>query len=224
MADSKKYHMGDNGKPMTCVAENACPKGGSLGHGSFEKVQAYCDKYNEAVYEMKEEELIEKAKDNSRESDVYRTALYDRANKDKKPIHRSYKDLKFSEFSEPNSGITMNINNDELVQSGFCVSPYPDQSLAIESDLTDEEFQKALDDYIEKNKEILDQPNHYVGLWKSPYDGALYVDISVVYEDAAYTRDVGEEKDQQGYFDMQTYEEITIDPNATSGQGEKDAA
>lgn len=219
MEEQQKWHRGLSGAPAECHAtERPCPRGGQTEHGSKEQMEIYCDNFNHALYSMREEELKEKAMDNSPQGDFYRTVLYERLNSEKTPIKKSLNEIKYSDFAEPDSGLSLDVNKKELVQGGFCVSPYPEHSLAINGDLSEDDFQKTINNYQKEHKDVLKKKNHILGFWKSPYDGNLYVDISVVVDNASYAREVGEMNDQQGYFDLQQFEEFTINENATSGQ------
>ena len=103
--------------------------------------------------------------------------------------------------------------------NGFSVSPYPEHSLGLDiENMSDEEFKNELKNYMNKHKNILSKENHILGLWKSPFDKKLYVDISIVCGNAKECRVIGADKDQQAYFDFQTLSAITINANATSGQ------
>lgn len=211
----KRFHRGKDGTPRPCTAQPGnCPLGG---HGSLDFTQSYCDKINEAIYDTDIDRVEELAREDTPESDVYRTALYEKLNekkeKDKKPI----KDFTFEEYTIANSGISLNPNNNEVYNGGFCMSPYPDRSEFLSDTLNDEEFQNYLKEYCERNKDLLDKPNHCLGLWREE-NGPLWIDVSVVLEDASDCRTYGSESDQKAYFDLQLGEAITIDMSATSGQ------
>jgi len=75
-------------------------------------------------------------------------------------------------------------------------------------------------DYIKENKELLSKKNHYVGLWNDPETNIIYMDVSVHSMNATTAREQCEQKDQIAYFDLQTGESVTVNQNATSGQGE----
>lgn len=216
---AQRYHKGKNNTPMPCKAEpGKCPLGSSNEHGSFEQVQAFCDKYNSIIYEMSDEELRERAQENNEEGDIYRTALCEKMNENNKAITKKIKDLKFDDYREGDSGLSLNINTNKTLQGGFCLSPYPEHSVAIKGELTDDEFRNKVSQYVKENKKLLQKADHCLGLWRSPYDGALYMDISIMTNDASIAREKGKENDQQAYFDLQQGDAFTIDENAKSGQ------
>lgn len=216
---AQRYHKGKNNTPMPCKAEpGKCPLGSSNEHGSFEQVQAFCDKYNSIIYEMPEKELRERAQENTEEGDIYRTALCEKMNENNKAVTKKIKDLKFDDYREGDSGLSLNINTNKTLQGGFCLSPYPEHSVAIKGELTDDEFRNKVSQYVKENKKLLQKADHCLGLWRSPYDGALYMDISIMTNDASIAREKGKENDQQAYFDLQQGDAFTIDENAKSGQ------
>lgn len=209
------FHRGKNGSPMPCSAEpGKCPLGG---HGDKNFTQNYCDKINEALYDININQLKEKADIDSANTDVYRTALYERENKDKEKIKLKINDLKFEDYKKPDSGLSLNTNNNELYNGGFCMSPYPDRSEGVSKDMSDKEFQDYLTDYTKRNNDLLSQPNHCLGLWRDD-QGTLWIDVSIVTNDASDCRSIGEGKDQIAYFDLQQGKSITINKDATSGQ------
>lgn len=108
--------------------------------------------------------------------------------------------------------------------SGFAVSPYPERSFVIPTaqwnEMTKKERQKTLINYAKNNADVLSDPDSYFGAWNDPETEALYLDVSVVLDDPFEAVEVAKEKDQIAYFDFQTFQDVTVDANATSGQGE----
>lgn len=121
------------------------------------------------------------------------------------------------DLSQPDSGATWNPITGETPSHGFCYSPYPELSTVIDNRIPDQ-TEDLVDRFIKKNQKLLHKPNHYVGLWRSPHDGNLYLDVSVVGEDAAEARTECAGHDQQSFFDLQTFTSVTVDANAKSGQ------
>lgn len=125
----------------------------------------------------------------------------------------------FNNISEPDGGATFNPVSGKIPSSGFCYSPYPELSKTI--DVQDPiSFQDGLNNYFKENKEILNQNGHYIGLWNDPATGVVYLDISVNSMEAKEVRKGCEQKDQIAYFDLQTFESVTVNQNATSGQSD----
>lgn len=222
-----KYHISKSGKPAPCRAIKwTCPLGGRFEcFDTKEEASHFVEKFNEAKNSWDEAQLEEMAKKNKPEFDWVRTALYERrkeSNKFSPDPPFSLSELKISSFREADAGCSFSLSRGTLrTGGGFVVSEYPEKSLAIDADqkMTEEEFQEKIKNYVKKNKKILSQDDKVLGFWRSPYDKTLYVDISTIKENAALCRDIGERKDQQDYFDLQTFSSITIDPKAMSGQG-----
>lgn len=214
----QKYHIGQDGTPKPCNAKQNCPLTGQSSHGTKEEVQKLCNILNEAIYDMPIEKLTKKAETDTPENDIYRTALYKRQ-QDKPVEFKNIKDIKLKDFAEPDSGLSLNLNDNSVADRGFMVSVYPERSLVIEPGLDEKQFEKVLNDYIEQNSDLLYKQGNILGFWKSDGpDGNLYLDVSTVVEDASLARELGQNKDQIAYFDPQTFTSITIDENATSGQ------
>lgn len=126
----------------------------------------------------------------------------------------------FSNVSSPDGGATFNPTLSTIPTSGFCYSPYPELSKTIQVD-NPVQLKKDLDNYLKENKEILSKDNHYIGIWNDPETGIVYLDISVNSMDSKESRKACENKDQIAYFDLQSFESVTVNKNATSGQSTK---
>lgn len=77
----------------------------------------------------------------------------------------------------------------------------------------------TLSSYAKKNIDLMDKPDHYVGLWNDPATGIVYLDISVNTMSAEEAQKDCKGHDQIAFFDLQDYNSVTVNPNATSGQG-----
>lgn len=159
--------------------------------------------------------LIKESKNNNEMYDVYRNELCRRS--DKEPISVTFDSLTKS-VNNPSDGGTINVNKMISPRKGFCVSPYPEYSEAISGDISQSELKEYLDNYQKKHKEVLERENHYLGYWRSPYDGNLYLDVSIVTEDAMKARELSKKYDQQAFFDLQTFNTVEVDRTALSGQ------
>lgn len=211
------YHRSPvTGHYQICRAKNKCPYGGFHTH-SLKAIEKYCNMYND-ILNSKIEVNEKLAKIDRKDYDIYRTVYYNRV-KNGEVEKFKFSDVDVNNFKEDNSGASINTKDGVYVKNGFSVSPYPEYSVGLDIDGMDNAtFKNTLSEYIEEHKEVLSKDNHILGLWKSPFDKKLYLDISVVTSDASECRKVGLEKDQQAYFDFQTMSAITIDENATSGQ------
>lgn len=118
--------------------------------------------------------------------------------------------------SEPDGGATVDVRSQKAVTSGFAHSPYPERSKVV--DVEDLDYDTIIE-YAEGNSDIFDDDDQaYLGLWHNPEDSKVYLDVSVVCTDAAEARADCEVNDQIAFFDLQTFESVTVNPNATSGQ------
>lgn len=122
-----------------------------------------------------------------------------------------------NDVSEPDGGATRSPISKLSPTGGFCCSPYPERSRIITSS-----GKQLMDDilkYGDDNIDLLTRDDHYVGLWNDPADGKVYLDVSCVTMDASEARDKCEDNDQIAYFDLQRFESVTVNEDATSGQG-----
>lgn len=120
--------------------------------------------------------------------------------------------------NQPDGGATFNPLNNKTPSSGFCYSPYPEVSKTVKFSEDLAENKNILLNYLKENKELLEKENHYIGLWNDPETGIIYMDVSVHSMNAKEVRIGCKEKDQIAYFDLQTFESVTVNQNATSGQ------
>lgn len=124
------------------------------------------------------------------------------------------------ELSDPGAGMTADMIDGSTVQHGFPYSPYPERSQAVHyKNITP----KDLDDYVNNNRDLLSKPGNFLGLWHDPDSGLVYIDISVVTDDAAEARKQCLEKDQLAFFDLQTFQTVTVNENASSGGAKQTA-
>ena len=101
-------------------------------------------------------------------------------------------------------GITFDTKNQSEYQGkGFVVSIYPENEKVI----------KNLDEfsiiyYNEQHKQILNEKDHYFGIW---YDNNLfYLDIVVVVEDLELAKDLAKKHNQKAIFDLNNNQEVWI--------------
>lgn len=130
----------------------------------------------------------------------------------------------FTRVKSPDGGGTITKDGRQSPISGFCYSPYPEISQCYNSA---EEFapdQKTLQNnlikFYNKNKSYFKDSNSFIGFWNDPETGKVYLDVSKVTDDAANARSECKQHDQIAFFDLQSYESVTVDPNAKSGQAD----
>lgn len=162
-------------------------------------------------------ELKKLSEENTESADKVRTEcakVNSLLNNNKTTTQVNYDNL-FNDIKEPDGGATFNPYTNESPVCGFCYSPFPERSKVVDADkLTKED----LDKYAEDNKDLLQKKNHYVGIWNDPTTNIVYLDISINSQDAEESREQCKQKDQIAYFDLQTFNSVTVDQNATSGQ------
>lgn len=130
----------------------------------------------------------------------------------------------FSRVKSPDGGGTITKDGRQSPISGFCYSPYPEISQCYNSA---EEFapdQKTLQNnlikFYNKNKSYFKDSNSFIGFWNDPETGKVYLDVSKVTDDATNARSECKQHDQIAFFDLQSYESVTVDQNAKSGQSD----
>lgn len=192
-------------------AEAAYSEKMSKEHGMFGTVStrqplSLADKYENAI----------KTADNpsAPEIDDYRNKLYQAKSSMNQPGSLVSNSDLVSDLQEPDGGATLNVNSREYISHGFAYSPYPEHSKAVH---ISEIQQEDVYGYIEDKKDILSQDGHNLGVWHDPETGNVYLDISVVSDDAKEARQGCEENDQIAFFDMQTFTSVDVDRKAKSG-------
>lgn len=127
----------------------------------------------------------------------------------------------FADIGEPDGGGTWNPRTGESPAIGFCWSPYPERSRVLDGPPDSAQaLQDIADRFMEENRDIYDHDgNAFIGLWNDPATGKVYLDVSVVGRDAEAARDACRRHDQIAFYDLQVGASVTVDPNATSGQG-----
>ena len=148
------------------------------------------------------------------EFDDMRTALFQKMKNDESE-HGTI-DSVMSSISEPDGGATVGVGDDvTFVTSGFALSTYPERSVAMDAkDITRE----SIYNYVKENEEVLREEGNYLGLWHDPETHKVYFDVSCIVDDASKARQLCKDNDQIAFFDMQLFQSVEVDRNATSGQ------
>ena len=235
-----KFHINSKGIPAHCKATKGnCPFGGADSHyDTIEQAQKIADSKGEQEYGIlpienskvdlekeynKIKDMISKSKDKKSE-EALRTILSEISKDknggfDKKEV--SLSNL-FSDVGTPDGGATVSIQNSKVISpiTGFCASPYPQYSKVFDN--AEDVNYNALLDYIDNvNKQgdnLFEENDTYLGLWNDPETGKVYLDVSKRYPSAQEARIACEENDQIAYFDLQLFESVDVDRQATSGQ------
>lgn len=130
----------------------------------------------------------------------------------------------FTRVKSPDGGGTITKDGRQSPISGFCYSPYPEISQCYNSAEDFAPDQKTLQNnlikFYNKNKSYFKDGNSFIGFWNDPETGKVYLDVSKVTDDASNARSECKQHDQIAFFDLQSYESVTVDQNAKSGQSD----
>lgn len=128
-------------------------------------------------------------------------------------IKKSFDEV-VTDCSSPGGGFT--VSKDSMCpQTGFFVSPYEERSKAVKAD---ELNLKTLKTFIKNNDDLLAKPGHYFGGWHDPDSGLVYLDVSIRVDSCEKAREVCDKHDQKAFFDLQTFQDVLVNKDATSGQ------
>lgn len=119
-----------------------------------------------------------------------------------------------SRVAEKDGGFTYQPLSDREPKGGYAVSIYPDRSFA--KDVNALQF-ADLKRYVRANKDLLSQPDHFIGAWHDPETDKVYLDISIVSDDEKKAADLASRHDQIAYFDLGKGASVTVNRSATSG-------
>ncbi len=89
----------------------------------------------------------------------------------------------------------------------YAVSMYKDREQVIPGQPTKEQLAA----YVEKNADLLAQPDHTLGTWFNEEDGNTYLDVSIVVPDMAEALRIARENNQLAIFDLRTFTTIPAD-------------
>jgi len=111
-------------------------------------------------------------------------------------------------------GFTLSTVTGEEPKKGFVVSPYPEKSFAKgSSELTEEDVAE----YVRDNNDLLSLEDHFLGGWNDEDTARAFLDVSIIKQDQNEAIDLALERDQIAIFDLSSFEEITVNRQATSG-------
>lgn len=106
---------------------------------------------------------------------------------------------KATELTKKNGGVTITLKGD-IPTEGFAFSPRKD----LETVIPVKEFStKSVSDFIEKNKDILQEPESHLGVWVD--NGKVYIDVSKVVPNEQRAVAEASTADQIGIFDINTF-------------------
>ena len=105
---------------------------------------------------------------------------------------------------EVEGGFSFDVIGWKYPTTGKMVSIYPDRESPVANleEMSDEEVQKLVGDYVAENFDLLCLEEHYLGGWEE--EGVLALDVSVRETDLEVALDVGREFNQIAVFDLDT--------------------
>lgn len=241
-----KIHVNSEGESKQCHAEKGgCPYGAERHFDNEKDAQAFAaqemeEKYGDTGSVSKSSSKNSEVPDPSKNFDEYQQRTYEMVKKAEESgdvqtadklrsevaaqkakadgrtveVHESGPDV---DLSEPDSGGTWSPTRKTSPTSGFCYSPYPQYSKCFDNH-KEAEAPGAMEAYCDEHRDMLDKDDHYVGMWNDPETGKVYFDISVVSQDSAAARKECQDNDQIAFFDLQSFESVTVNQNAKSGQ------
>ena len=110
-------------------------------------------------------------------------------------------------LAEDTGGATFNLTKGNLAGTPtYSVSIYPERELILKGEPTT----KAIESYIEKNKDLLTSPENSFGIWRDTETGQTYLDVVVTTSDKAAALKLGAENGQKAIFDLGKMEEIRL--------------
>lgn len=95
------------------------------------------------------------------------------------------------------------LNAQEYITSGWAVSPYPEAEKVIDAkSVGSVNLVWAIGDFIWKHRELLAQPNAYLGGWFDREDNKVYLDVSIVVDDKDKAVEIAQDHNQLAIFDL----------------------
>lgn len=239
-----KYHISKSGKPTLCRAtKKPCPLGEHFNteQEAYEHLQKEMlnefgvipilnpnkDKLSKAY--KKQEQIVKMGNFVSRENEEQERTKLAKLSLKMKGNYISDVELDevLKDLREPDSGATLSANRNSTKAKipivGFCASPYPEYSVVFDNpeDVTLDSLLDFEERINKKNEGIFSQEDVYIGLWNDPATGKIYLDVSKRYNTAEEARIACEQNDQIAYFDLQTFESVDVNREATSGQAKQ---
>lgn len=236
-----KYHISKSGEPTLCRAtKKPCP----LGEHFNTEQEAYEHVQKEMLNEFGVISILNPSKDNlskvyKRQEQIVKMGNFvSRKNEEQERTKLAKLSLKMKgnnisdveldevlkDLRKPDSGATLSANRNstkaKIPVVGFCASPYPEHSVVFDNpeDVTLDSLLNFEERINKESEGIFSQEDVYIGLWNDPATGKIYLDVSKRYDTAEEARIACEQNDQIAYFDLQTFESVDVNREATSGQ------
>ena len=113
----------------------------------------------------------------------------------------------------PDGGFTWYPETEELANRGFAVSVGGGQLVKDIRDLSPNEVEEILVDYVDEYQDSEDwvPGKSAIGAWQNPDTGDVALNISIVEDDVTAAREIGVEHDQLAIFDLQLVTSVWTD-------------
>lgn len=109
-----------------------------------------------------------------------------------------------------NGGISIHVKNGKEPKSGYMCATYTDRSTWLKGDeVTDPEKRtNAIKNFMEKNKDVLSDPDNYLGTWYDTSTGNISLDISRNFKSKAEAVKFASEHNEKAIWDVKNMVEI----------------
>jgi hypothetical protein len=109
-------------------------------------------------------------------------------------------------LTEDTGGATMNLTKGSLAGTpNYSVSIYPERELIVKGELTT----KQIESFIEKNKDLLNDPTNSLGIWTND-KGQKVIDVVVTMSDKEAALKLGMQHKQDAIWDLLNMKEIPV--------------
>jgi hypothetical protein len=107
-------------------------------------------------------------------------------------------------------GISYHVKSGKEPKDGYMCAVYTDRSTWLKGDdVTDPEKRtKAVKDFMEKNKDVLSDPDNYLGTWYDNSSGSISLDISRNFSDRNEAIKYASEHNEKAIWDVKNMSEI----------------
>lgn len=108
-------------------------------------------------------------------------------------------------------GISYHVKSGKEPKSGYMCATYTDRSTWLKGDdvTNPEKRTAAIKDFMEKNKDVLSDPDNYLGTWFDSSTGNISLDISRNFSDKAEAIKFASEHNEKAIWDVKNMSEIS---------------
>lgn len=125
-----------------------------------------------------------------------------------------------NDIGRPDGGATFSPTRHTAPTVGFCYSVRPERGMVVDAESISckpddppekkERAYRTLQGFMDRNKDLLENENNFVGLWNDPQTGKVYVDVSTHTMRAERARKECAAHEQLAFFDLQTFESVDV--------------